>query len=87
IEAYVSIMELNIWSATEAKAARYDDARGEWVVTVERQGETMELRPKHLVVATGMAGAPAVPDYRGRESFAGLACHSSDYRSGEAFRG
>ncbi|QCI68309.1 flavin-containing monooxygenase [Phreatobacter stygius] len=87
IEAYVSIMELDYWSASAATAARYDDERGEWTVTVERQGETVILKPKHLVVATGMSGPPAVPHYRGQEAFAGLAHHSSAYRSGEAFKG
>lgn len=87
IDAYASIMELDFWGGSEAHSATYDEAAKTWSVKVRRGGETLTLRPQHLVVATGMSGAPAVPAYRGNETFAGLQMHSSEYRSGEAFAG
>jgi putative flavoprotein involved in K+ transport len=38
LESYTRIMEINYWSNTEAKHARYDEATQEWVVEVERDG-------------------------------------------------
>ncbi|HET8529255.1 MAG TPA: NAD(P)/FAD-dependent oxidoreductase [Gaiellaceae bacterium] len=41
----------------------------------------------HVVVATGYNGVPFVPDWPGRESFAGELLHSTSYRNPEPFRG
>ena len=46
LEMYTRVMELNYWSSTTAKSARYDEAAGEWVVVVERDGEEITLRPE-----------------------------------------
>jgi putative flavoprotein involved in K+ transport len=87
LEMYVKVMELNYWSSTECKAAAYDDAAGEWHVTVDRAGESVTLRPKHLVLATGMAGVPNVIDIPGADTFRGVLHHSSQHKGGEGFRG
>ena len=54
-------MELNYWSSSVAKRAEWDEAAKEWVVAVDRNGEEVVLRPKQLVLATGMSGKPNVP--------------------------
>jgi putative flavoprotein involved in K+ transport len=87
LEMYTKIMELNYWSSTEAKNARYDEAKQEWEVTVERNGETVTLRPKQLVLATGMSGVPNVPQFPGAETFKGVQHHSSKHPGGTEFRG
>lgn len=87
LEAYAKVMELNIWNSTTAQGAEYDAVSGEWHVRVEREGQKMLLRPKHLVIATGLAGAPHTPAWPGAETFLGEQCHSSDYRSGTAHGG
>ena len=71
LEMYTKVMELNYWGSTECKSAQYDEEKEEWVVTVERAGETIILRPSQLVLATGMAGVPNIPDFPGSESFKG----------------
>jgi cation diffusion facilitator CzcD-associated flavoprotein CzcO len=48
---------------------------------------TGPVHAEHVVVATGYNGAPFVPDWPGRERFAGELIHSSEYRSPERFRG
>ncbi|CAD6233523.1 unnamed protein product [Miscanthus lutarioriparius] len=50
-------------------------------------GVTREYRSKWLVVATGENAEPVVPDIDGIHAFRGLIMHSSDYRSGEDYRG
>ena len=87
LESYTKLMELNYWPSTECKSARWDDAQQEWQVTVEHKGESVTLRPKHLVFATGMSAVPNLPSYPGINSFKGTQVHSSNYKSGEAWRG
>jgi len=87
LEMYTKVMELCYWSSTECKGARYDEARAEWTVVVRRNGEDITLRPKQLVLATGMSGVPAVPDIPGAETFKGELHHSSVHGSGEAYAG
>ncbi len=67
LESYTKLMELNYWPSTECKSARWDDAQQEWQVTVEHKGESVTLRPKHLVFATGMSAVPNLPSYPGIE--------------------
>ena len=87
LEMYTKVMELNYWPKTEVKSAQFDQAAGEWVVTLDRDGETMTLRPKQLVLATGMSGVPNLPDYPGMDRFAGESHHSSRHPGGNAYRG
>jgi putative flavoprotein involved in K+ transport len=82
LEMYVKVMELNYWHSTECQSAQYDEMAQEWTVTVERAGQTVVLRPKHLVLATGMSGMPNVPEIPGADSFKGVQHHSSQH-SGE----
>jgi putative flavoprotein involved in K+ transport len=87
LEMYTRVMELNYWCSTECKNARYDEEKEEWVVTVEREGETVILRPKQLVLATGMSGMPNVPEFPGAETFKGEQHHSSKHTSAENYTG
>lgn len=87
LEAYAKIMELNIWNKTEFTAASYDDEKNCWDVTVERDGEPVQLRPTHVVMAVGSAGFPQKPDFQGASDFVGEQYHSSEYTSGEEFTG
>jgi putative flavoprotein involved in K+ transport len=45
------------------------------------------LRPTHLVVATGVSGAPNLPCCPGMETFRGVQFHSSQFWSGEDWSG
>ena len=85
LESYVKIMELDYWTKSTCRSARYDDATGEWTVQVDRDGESVELRPKQLVLATGMSGVPNVPDIPGLQTFSGDIWHSSRHPGGEGY--
>ncbi|MFB4202342.1 MULTISPECIES: NAD(P)/FAD-dependent oxidoreductase [Arhodomonas] len=85
LEMYTRVMELNYWHSTECRSAAYDEDAGEWVVHVEREGRPVTLRPRQLVLATGMSGMPNVPDFPGAADFRGEQCHSSRFTSGEAY--
>ena len=79
LESYTKIMELNYWTRSTAQSVTYDEATGEWTVTVDRDGETVVLKPKQLVLATGMSGVPNMPDLPGADSFNGAIQHSSQH--------
>lgn len=87
LEMYTKVMEVNYWSSTNCVKARYDAARKEWEVTVERDGETLVIRPKHLVFATGMSGKANVPKIEGQDVFKGEQQHSSQHPGPDAYRG
>jgi putative flavoprotein involved in K+ transport len=87
LEMYTRVMELNYWGSTTAKHASYDAAAGAWTLIVEREGEEITLRPKQLVMATGMSGRPHTPRFPGAESFKGDQHHSSAHPGPDAYRG
>src|ERR1700712_105017 len=87
LEMYTKVMELNYWGSTMCKSARYDEAAGEWIVEVERNGETVTLRPKQLVLATGMSGKANVPRFKGMDVFEGEQHHSSQHPGPDAYKG
>ena len=87
LESYTKVMELNYWGNTEAKSARYDEATGEWTVEVERDGQPVVLRPKQLILATGMSGKANVPNFKGMDRFRGDQHHSSAHPGPDAYAG
>jgi putative flavoprotein involved in K+ transport len=87
LEMYTRVMELNYWGSTTAKRARYDEDGGEWIVTVERDGAEVTLRPKQLVMATGMSARPRLPELRGMDEFKGDQHHSSQHPGPDRYRG
>ncbi len=80
LEMYTKVMELNYWHSTVCRGAQYHAETQDWTVTVEREGKTVVLRPKQLVLATGMSGMPNIPKIPGAETFRGSQCHSSQFR-------
>jgi putative flavoprotein involved in K+ transport len=87
LEMYTRVMELNYWSSTTAKRASYDEDAGEWVLTVERDGADITLRPKQLVLAQGMSSKPNLPEIEGMDVFKGDQHHSSQHPGPDAYRG
>jgi putative flavoprotein involved in K+ transport len=87
LEAYAKVMELNVWNSTECVGAAWDEAAQEWRVELRRAGDTVILRPKHLILATGNAGKPSIPVFPGAETFAGAQLHSSAHPGGAGYRG
>lgn len=87
LEMYTKVMELNYWPSTECKSASYDEKTGEWTVEVMRDGEKIILKPKQLVLATGMSAKPNIPKIKGMEIFKGDQHHSSRHPGPDAYVG
>ena len=87
-EAYVEAMELNYWPGTEFLGGDYDEAAARWEVELRRDGGTeRKLRPRHVVLATGVSGIANIPEIAGLDAFDGPVLHSGAYEDGEAWRG
>jgi cation diffusion facilitator CzcD-associated flavoprotein CzcO len=87
-EAYVESMELNYWTATEFEGGTYDESEGRWSVVLGRaDGTKREMRPRHVVMATGVSGIPNLPHIPTLRKFSGTILHSSQYDDGDAWRG
>ena len=87
LESYVKVMELDYWTNAVCRRAAHDPDAGEWTVVVDRDGEEVVLKPKQLVLATGMAGVPNIPEIPGTEDFEGELHHSSKHPGGEGYEG
>jgi cation diffusion facilitator CzcD-associated flavoprotein CzcO len=84
-EAYVKLLELNVWTSTSLTSTSWDDNKKEWTVTLERSKldgttETRTLHPRHIVQATGHSGKKNFPSIPGMNTFTGTRlCHSSEF--------
>jgi len=87
LEMYARVMELNYWTSSACVGASYDEDEKVWTVEVDRAGERVTLKPKHLVFATGAYGPPRLIDLPGADIFQGELLHSSQYSDGRRFRG
>jgi len=87
-EAYAESMELNCWTATVFEGGIYDRRKRRWSVVLRRaDGTKREMRPRHVVMATGVSGIPNLPDIPALQNFSGTVLHSSQYDDGEAWKG
>ena len=86
-EAYVECLELNYWTGTELVGGTYDEEDQRWTVTLRREGASQTMRPRHIVMATGVSGIPNIPDIPSLKDFSGQVLHSSQYRDGEDWSG
>lgn len=87
-EAYVEAMEINFWGSTRFEGGSFDDASGRWEARLRRGDGTVQvLRPRHIVMATGVSGLPHVPKLPGLDEFAGEVVHSAEYRDGAPYAG
>ncbi len=86
LEMYTKIMELNYWGSTSAKSASYDEKTSEWTVVVERDGKDITLKPKQLVLATGMSAKPNMPPLPDQDKFSGDIHHSSQHSGPDKYK-
>ena len=87
-ETYVESLELNYWTGTELAGGTWDDVAKRWTVTLRRSdGSERTMKPRHIIVATGVSGIPIWPKIPGLETFKGEVMHSGRYTSGEAWKG
>jgi cyclohexanone monooxygenase len=77
-------LEPHLRLGTEVQAARWDDDRAVWRLTVD-PGEAIEAEV--VVSALGMFGAPVAPDIPGLDTFGGTIFHSAQWDEGHDLTG
>lgn len=88
LEHYAWAMECNVWTGTAFLGAEYDAQAGAWNARLRcADGAARTLRPRHLVFANGIVGAPKMPNIAGLDSFKGTLVHTHGYTDGAAWKG
>jgi putative flavoprotein involved in K+ transport len=88
LETYAWAMECNVWTSTAFLGAEYDDDAGHWTVRLRRaDGSERVMKPKHLIMANGVAGRPLRPALPGLDRFKGTVMHTHDYKEGQKWAG
>ncbi len=86
-ESYAEAMELNVWTSSTMTEAHYDPEEGRWTITVDTPVGLRVVRPRDVVLATGAAGEPRVPELPARDAFAGTVYHSSQHTDATPWKG
>ena len=86
LEMYAKIMEINYWGLSKCINASFDELNDEWTVVVDKNGEEVEIKTKHLVFATGMSGMPNIPSIKNSDQYKGDYVHSSNFISGSGYK-
>ncbi|KAK4702596.1 hypothetical protein P7C70_g3624, partial [Phenoliferia sp. Uapishka_3] len=88
LSCYADCIDLLVWTSSKVTSAKFDATTKRWTVQIERKGlGTRELKPRHFVVATGLAGASNIPKFEGIETFTGKITHSSQHDSAKHWKG
>ncbi|CAO2829486.1 unnamed protein product [Amaranthus hypochondriacus] len=90
LESYTNHFQINPHFNECVQSAKYDEILKFWRVKTVGQGPAhleVEYVCSSLVVATGENAECVVPDIDGLAHFGGKVIHSSQYKSGEAYRG
>ncbi|KAJ0420837.1 flavin-containing monooxygenase [Aspergillus carlsbadensis] len=80
-EAYVNLMELNVWMNSTVLRAAFDETTQTWAVEVNRDNtKPRMLHPRHVVLATGLAADGIIPNIPFRDTFEGTIYHASTHQ-------
>ncbi|OCH92286.1 dimethylaniline monooxygenase (N-oxide-forming) [Obba rivulosa] len=88
LESYAKAQDLRVWTSSRVVPhPTYNDALKRWRVTVNHDGEWVEMYPTHIVVATGALGHPRIPVVPDHEKFHGEVLHSNCFPGGDPYAG
>lgn len=78
LEFYAEAMELRVATDTTCLGGTFDEKTGRWTIRLKnKDGGVSAVAPRFVVLATGVAGRPNMPDVKGAETFRGSVLHSS----------
>ncbi|XP_052211154.1 probable indole-3-pyruvate monooxygenase YUCCA10 [Diospyros lotus] len=89
LDDYVSHFQIKPMYQRLVQSANYDEVEKKWRVRAMNvgSGEVEEYSGKFLVVATGETSDAFIPEVEGLSDFTGEVIHSTEYKSGEKYRG
>jgi len=81
LESYSTLLDLAVWTSSRVEDVAYDETSQRWTFDVVRaDGFRRRMAPNHLVVATGINGAPKRPKFPEQDEFQGEVIHAVDYK-------
>jgi putative flavoprotein involved in K+ transport len=88
LESYVDAMDINFWTETSFEGAEWDDEAGCWSARLTlADGTERVMRPRHIIMATSVSGAPNIPKIPTLDRFKGPVLHSSQFTAGKDWKG
>lgn len=89
LDCYATLMNLNLWTSTEAVGGSFDEVTRRWKVGLRlSDGTERIIHPRHVVLAVGgVGGRPQIPALPGLDDFGGEVLHSSTFKTGAAYEG
>jgi putative flavoprotein involved in K+ transport len=83
LEIYVQAMSIAAWTATTLEQSHYDAAEKRWTLTLRRgDGSITLVRPRNVVLATGVFGSARRIDLPSADRFSGRLIYAADYSGG-----
>lgn len=83
LEIYASAMGIAAWTSTTLQDSHYDAAAQRWSLTLRRgDGATCIVRPRNVVLATGVFGGARRIDLPGAERYEGKLLYAAEYSGG-----
>lgn len=80
LEIYVQAMSIAAWTGTSLQESRYDEAARRWQLTLRRgDGSVSIVRPRNVVLATGVFGGARRIDLPGAERFSGQLLYAAEF--------
>jgi putative flavoprotein involved in K+ transport len=83
LELYANAMSIAAWTSTTLEDSRYDDAARRWQLTLRRgDGSVSVVRPRNVVLATGVFGGAHRIDLPGADRYTGQLLYAAEYSGG-----
>ena len=83
LEIYANAMGVASWTSTTLQDSQYDEAEGRWTLTLRRgDGSTSIVRPRNVVLATGVFGGARRIDLPGAERYSGQILYAAEFNGG-----
>lgn len=83
LEIYTNAMSIAAWTSTTLEESHYDDAEKRWKLTFRRgDGSISIVRPRNVVLATGVFGGARRIDLPGADHYSGQLMYAAEYSGG-----
>jgi cation diffusion facilitator CzcD-associated flavoprotein CzcO len=87
LEFYALALDLNVWTSSGLEHGDWDEQEQRWHLRVQHDGEQRVISPRHVVLATGVAGDPVRIDIPGSDGFDGEVLYAQDYTGDTEVKG
>lgn len=88
LEIYTSAMSIAAWTSTTLEESHFDEAEKRWKLTLRRgDGSVSVVRPRNVVLATGVFGGARRIDLTGADRFSGQLMYAADFSGAVEVKG